>query len=66
MLLGLDSARPSVRYSLPAFQTTSKIKDGIPCLVPKDGKTLEADDTLKPEDAVKSSVEHEADQGGSH
>ncbi|CAB4318218.1 unnamed protein product [Prunus armeniaca] len=42
------------------------IKDGIPCLVPTDGKTLEADDTLKPEDAVKSSVEREADQGGSH
>ncbi|PQM32974.1 uncharacterized protein Pyn_26030 [Prunus yedoensis var. nudiflora] len=37
------------------------IKDEIPCLVPTDGKTIEADDTIKPEDAV-----HEADQGGSH
>ncbi|BBH08056.1 hypothetical protein Prudu_020142 [Prunus dulcis] len=44
--------------------TGTGLKDGIPCLLPKDGKTLEADDTLKPEDAVKSSVEHEADQGG--
>ncbi|KAH0973135.1 hypothetical protein GBA52_025291 [Prunus armeniaca] len=42
------------------------VRMGFLGLVQQMGKTLEADDTLKPEDAVKSSVEREADQGGSH
>ncbi|TQD85747.1 hypothetical protein C1H46_028663 [Malus baccata] len=37
------------------------IKDGIPSLVPTDGKTLEVDDTVKPEDSAESSDKHEAD-----
>ncbi|CAN6563397.1 unnamed protein product [Malus baccata var. baccata] len=35
--------------------------DGIPSLVPTDGKTLEVDDTVKPEDSAESSAKHEAD-----
>ncbi|KAM1047616.1 hypothetical protein ACFX2I_026867 [Malus domestica] len=40
---------------------SSRIKDGIPSLVPTDGKTLEVDDTVKPEDSAESSDKHEAD-----
>ncbi|KAK9284864.1 hypothetical protein L1049_024044 [Liquidambar formosana] len=32
------------------------IVDGIPCLVPKDGKILETDDTLKPDGDADSLV----------
>ncbi|CAN6698836.1 unnamed protein product [Malus baccata var. baccata] len=44
-----------------AIGVSFPIKDGIPSLVPTDGKTLEVDDTVKPEDSAESSDKHEAD-----
>ncbi|KAJ7944130.1 Protein preY, mitochondrial [Quillaja saponaria] len=39
------------------------IKDGIPCLVPKDGKILDTEDTSKSEDTASSSAKNEDNQG---
>lgn len=48
-----------------AIGVSYPIKDGIPCLVPADGKMLDTD-TIKPEDGGESSGKHESDRGGSH
>ncbi|KAB2618206.1 protein preY [Pyrus ussuriensis x Pyrus communis] len=49
-----------------AIGVSFPIKDGIPSLVPTDGKTLEADEIIKTEDSAESSDKHEADRIGSH
>ncbi|XP_041020117.1 UPF0434 protein Mmar10_2939 [Juglans microcarpa x Juglans regia] len=38
-----------------AIGVSFPIKDGIPCLVPNDGKITEADDTPKTDDSIDSS-----------
>ncbi|XP_059438636.1 uncharacterized protein LOC132171357 [Corylus avellana] len=42
-----------------AIGVSFPIKDGIPCLVPKDGKIIEADDMPKTDDAADSSSKHD-------
>ncbi|KAI4314726.1 hypothetical protein L6164_027605 [Bauhinia variegata] len=39
------------------------IKNGIPCLVPRDGKILEEEDASKPEGTTNSSARNEENQG---
>ncbi|KAJ4964334.1 hypothetical protein NE237_024273 [Protea cynaroides] len=49
-----------------ALGVSYPIVDGIPCLVPKDGKLLETDDLSTPNDATDSSMLNKEDgyQGG--
>ncbi|KAE8010663.1 hypothetical protein FH972_007014 [Carpinus fangiana] len=42
-----------------AIGVSFPIKDGIPCLVPKDGKIIEADDMSKTDDAADSSLKND-------
>ncbi|KAK7367260.1 hypothetical protein VNO80_09269 [Phaseolus coccineus] len=41
------------------------IKDGVPCLVPRDGKILEEEDVSKPENVANLSAVSEENQGRS-
>ncbi|KAA8532010.1 hypothetical protein F0562_006848 [Nyssa sinensis] len=48
-----------------AISVSYSIVDGIPCLVPNDGKIIEADDTLKPDGAIDSLDRKREGQGDS-
>ncbi|XP_028775354.1 uncharacterized protein LOC114732225 [Neltuma alba] len=46
-----------------AIGVSFPIKNGIPCLVPMDGKILEEEGTAKPEDTANSSSRTEENHG---
>ncbi|XP_061367744.1 uncharacterized protein LOC133310772 [Gastrolobium bilobum] len=48
-----------------AIGVSFPVKNGIPCLVPKDGKILEEEDASKPDDDANLSAVNEENQGRS-
>ncbi|KAF7828987.1 Protein preY, mitochondrial [Senna tora] len=46
-----------------AIGVSFPIKNGIPSLVPTDGKILEEEDTSKPEDTANSSARYDENRG---